>query len=758
MQNFDLIAIVELGSGTFGATGTNTIILFLRKKSNYNATTPKYYDDMESYIESGNLLHNEFYKNHTKAYETYCDFRGFEKGAYESFLNGNLDSKLLALDAFKDYHTAFIQTSDYKKLLNSKAYKDSKDKEALEHNAFLAYAREIEKEKLLYFCLSLNQAPLIIKAPNDNKEQKKFLGYEWSNKKGNEGIKELHSPYLSPLFERDNPHNENKLAYLICQAFLKTTAPIPQDLATYAFKARLIDMLDFSKVEFNKAISLNPLTNRQKIASKFPLVKLQECGNFFMGGTPSRKISSYWNGNIKWLTIGDYQNHQIIMDTQEKITEQGFKESNAKMIPKGAVVVSIYATIGRVGILGEDMTTNQAIVSIVPNNEFTNKYLMYVIDYFKFQLFDEVITTSQKNVNLNILQNMKIPKPDIAIQKQIVEECEKIEEQYKTIRMSIEKYQELIKAVLIKAGIITESNNDEFIGGGGETSRLDSLIASLLDSIKELESKLDYELLFSCHSEGATATEESLNANNKDISLSLNMTKGRGAMPNTNDLKALLDSIPTPPPQGWDTIKLNNKKYLTLNPSKKEIANIDENTIISFVEMASVADKGYIQNKVNKSLKELRRGSYTYFAENDILIAKITPCMENGKCAIAKNLTNGLGMGSSEFHIFRTHKGLNHKFLFTCLNQDSIRQEAVKNMTGSSGHKRVPISFYESLTIPLPPLEAQEKIINAIESVESQIAHIDSKLETLEKRKAEILNNALNNDNERENRQSLKKS
>ena len=272
----------------------------------------------------------------------------------------------------------------------------------------------------------------------------------------------------------------------------------------------------------------------------------------------------------------------------------------------------------------------------------------------------------------------------------------------------------------------------------------------MLDSIKELESKLDYELLFSCHSEGATATEESLNANNKDISLSLNMTKGRGAMPNTNDLKALLDSIPTPPPQGWDTIKLNNKKYLTLNPSKKEIANIDENTIISFVEMASVADKGYIQNKVNKSLKELRRGSYTYFAENDILIAKITPCMENGKCAIAKNLTNGLGMGSSEFHIFRTHKGLNHKFLFTCLNQDSIRQEAVKNMTGSSGHKRVPISFYESLTIPLPPLEAQEKIINAIESVESQIAHIDSKLETLEKRKAEILNNALNNDNERE--------
>ncbi|WP_210670662.1 restriction endonuclease subunit S, partial [Helicobacter canis] len=296
-----------------------------------------------------------------------------------------------------------------------------------------------------------------------------------------------------------------------------------------------------------------------------------------------------------------------------------------------------------------------------------------------------------------------IPLPPLEIQKQIVAECEKVEEQYNTIRMSIEKYQELIKAILVKCGII--ANNDEFIGGGGgETSRL---ITSLLDSIQELESKLDFN-------------------NNNDL-----------------NLKALLDSIPTPPPQGWDTIKLNNKKYLTLNPSKREIANIDENTIISFVEMASVADKGYIQNKVDKPLKELRKGSYTYFAENDILIAKITPCMENGKCAIAKNLTNGLGMGSSEFHIFRTHKGLNNKFLFACLNQDSIRQEAAKNMTGSSGHRRVPISFYESLQIPLPPLEAQEKIVSTIERIESKIHLLDSSLPSLDSKKSEILQHFL---------------
>ncbi|EGO0810545.1 N-6 DNA methylase, partial [Campylobacter lari] len=457
-QNFDFIAIVELGNQTFGATGTNTIILFLRKKETFrqeNNFISQDYSLIKERIESENLKDNEhFYQNYLSVY---CDFRGFDKESYENFLNGNLDSNLFNLDIFKDYHNAFKQTSDYKKLKVSKAYKDSKEKDLLEKEAFLNYAQKIEKDKLLYFSLSLNQEVLIIKAPSDIKEQKKFLGYEWSNRKGDEGIKELHSPYFSPLFERDNPKNNSKLNALIYKSFLNTLDSIPQELQIYATKAKLVDMIDFEKVEFNKAISLNPKTQRQEINSQYPLVKLETCGDFFMGGTPSRKNSSYWNGEIKWLTIGDYSNHQVITDTKEKITQQGFKDSNAKMIQKGAVVVSIYATIGRVGILGESMTTNQAIVSIIPNEWFINKYLMYAIDYFKFQLFNETITTSQKNINLGILQNMIIPKPPLEIQKQIVAECEKIEEQYNTIRMSIEEYQNLIKAVLQKSGIIDEN-------------------------------------------------------------------------------------------------------------------------------------------------------------------------------------------------------------------------------------------------------------------------------------------------------------
>lgn len=619
---------------------------------------------------------------------------------------------------------------------------------------------------------------LIIKAPSDIKEQKKFLGYEWSNRKGDEGLKELYSPYLSPLFERDNPKNETKLNALIYKSFLNTLNFIPEELRAYATKAKLIDMIDFEKVEFNKAISLNPKTQRREIKSKYPLVKLETCGDFFMGGTPSRKNSSYWNGEIKWLTIGDYSNHQVITDTKEKITQQGFKDSNAKMIQKGAVVVSIYATIGRVGILGESMTTNQAIVSIVPNEWFINKYLMYAIDYFKFQLFNETITTSQKNINLGILQNMIIPKPPLEIQKQIVAECEKIEEQYHTIKTSIEEYQKLIQAILFYCGIIDSINQSHevqtakgVVGVGGEvergkgaTSQFKSLhpltkesgLESILQNLQKLESQLDFNLLlvlieeqvsysnifFSRHSEGSEATEESHNKEKQDFNTFKDFSK---------TIQELLQTLPTPPQNGWERISLKNEKYIELNPSKKEISELDENMLVSFIEMASISDKGYIESKVDKPLKEVRKG-YTYFVENDILIAKITPCMENGKCAIAKNLTNHIGFGSTEFHIFRAKTGLDSSFLFYNLNQQNIREKAALAMTGASGHKRVPISFYENLTIPLPPLEVQEKIVQTIEAVENQISFVDSKLARLESQKEVILKKYLEADNERENR------
>lgn len=176
-----------------------------------------------------------------------------------------------------------------------------------------------------------------------------------------------------------------------------------------------------------------------------------------------------------------------------------------------------------------------------------------------------------------------------------------------------------------------------------------------------------------------------------------------------------------------------------INPSKSELSNFGDDIFVSFVEMASVNNDGYIESKVDKPLSELRRGSYTYFAENDIIIAKITPCMENGKCAIATELTNGIGFGSSEFHVFRCSDQIHNKYLFGYLNRESIRQMAAKRMTGSSGHRRVPISFYENLEIPVPSLEEQERVIKEIETYEAAIAKAKTIMSGCAERKKAIL-------------------
>ncbi len=185
----------------------------------------------------------------------------------------------------------------------------------------------------------------------------------------------------------------------------------------------------------------------------------------------------------------------------------------------------------------------------------------------------------------------------------------------------------------------------------------------------------------------------------------------------------------------WPLVKLGDE--VICNPSKSEISNLNDNTIVSFIEMSSVSNKGYIKSKVDKTIKELKKGGFTYFRENDIIIAKITPSMENGKCALAKDLTNNIGLGSTEFHIFRPNNKLLPGYLFALLNQDFIRIEAAVQMTGSSGHRRVPIEFYENMKIPLPPKEIQEKIVSECEAIDKEV---EKAQETIEKAEKEIEN------------------
>jgi type I restriction enzyme S subunit len=127
---------------------------------------------------------------------------------------------------------------------------------------------------------------------------------------------------------------------------------------------------------------------------------------------------------------------------------------------------------------------------------------------------------------------------------------------------------------------------------------------------------------------------------------------------------------------------------------------------------------GKIENPEVRLLCEVRKG-YTYFKENDILFAKITPCMENGKCAIARNLVNGIGFGSTEFHVLRPMQNVTSEWVYYFIQQKSFREEAKKYMTGSVGQQRVPADFLENTKIPLPPLEDQKKTVAYLDRVKA---------------------------------------
>ena len=146
-----------------------------------------------------------------------------------------------------------------------------------------------------------------------------------------------------------------------------------------------------------------------------------------------------------------------------------------------------------------------------------------------------------------------------------------------------------------------------------------------------------------------------------------------------------------------------------INPKKNEIANLKDETLVSFIEMAAVSNEGKIVSLATKTLSDVKKG-FTYFREGDVLFAKITPCMENGKGAIALGLTNGIGFGSTEFHVLRPISGLsNSLWIFALTNLEKFRKYAASKMTGTAGQKRVPKLFLENVPVPIPPIDLQER-------------------------------------------------
>lgn len=159
----------------------------------------------------------------------------------------------------------------------------------------------------------------------------------------------------------------------------------------------------------------------------------------------------------------------------------------------------------------------------------------------------------------------------------------------------------------------------------------------------------------------------------------------------------------------------------TINPRKAEGLSLPSYTVVSFVPMADLSE-----NRMTFTPRETRQisdlgTSYTYFANGDVLLAKVTPCFENGKAGIARNLTNGVGFGSSEFYVLRPSERVLPEFVYFCITHRHFREPAIEQMTGTGGLQRVPKAYLDQFQVPLPPLEVQKEIMAEIEGYQKVI-------------------------------------
>lgn len=197
---------------------------------------------------------------------------------------------------------------------------------------------------------------------------------------------------------------------------------------------------------------------------------------------------------------------------------------------------------------------------------------------------------------------------------------------------------------------------------------------------------------------------------------------------------------------GWEEKKLVD--VCELKPQKKEARDkLKETDLVTFLPME---DLGVLNKEIvgikERQLKDVI-GTYTYFADKDVLLAKITPCFENGKIGIARNLINGVGFGSSEYIVFRTQGAIEPEYLYYFLSRNQIREEGRKYMSGAVGHKRVSKDWIENYFIPFPKSKKDQQIIvRQLDALRAETKKLEviyqKKIDDLEELKKSILQKA----------------
>lgn len=412
---FEIIGITKLGSNTFMATGTNTVILFLRRRNNYENTNIE--------ISVGNIFSN--YKDNT--------VNKIEKplNKYINYVWGDI--------SFDDY-ISLLKKRPNEIIKNHEIYKEySKEININKEEEFLKRLLEVEKEKFLYYIIAYPQKVVLVKS-GEKSSEKRFLGYEFSNRRGSEGIHPIQKGKsiedCTQMFDTEVFENPAKASTYIYKAFNGDyNCDIDDSMKNNVSRHNLIDMMTFDRGEFEKTISLN-IKKKIKIESKWKLQKLGEILN--------EKAKSKIKVNIaKEMKNGEYP----FYTSGESI----FKFNN--FLVEGQ---NIYLSTGGNAIINFfDGKSSYSTDTFVVNSRNEDKIKTKFIYYFLSSIISEINEFYFKGVGLKHLQkpdfrNIKIPIPPMEIQQKIISSIEVLEAKEKKAKDQIEKDKETIINLFIQ--------------------------------------------------------------------------------------------------------------------------------------------------------------------------------------------------------------------------------------------------------------------------------------------------------------------
>lgn len=442
LQFFDLVSIAELGSGTFGQTNTNTAVLFLRRKVQRPEVAVHHRNRVDDFFEGDD--EGEEYKD-GYLIQAYCEHIEVPYEEYiKLFAQTSVEplADLLQYGIFNDYKRAFSESTAIKNLKKSNAFnkKTAAEQSAELEQRFIDYLRTIEKDKLYYFILTHEQAGkvLIVNAPSKKGELDHFLGYKWSKAKGREGIKynsgETVNDITTPLFDPNDIDNGSKINTVIkCNFGGEIIEPLPK----YCKYAALTDLLDFSRTDFNKVISLNPTQNTD-IKTKWPSVKLGEVCSLRGGNTfkeiyqgnkdntqiPFYKVSDMNSPeNFKVMTVANNYVEKTVFANQIKAT---LFSKDSIVFPK--VGMSIHTDKKRILGCDSGIDNNIIAVSVLDENSLLPLFLLEVFNQF-IRLKEIASSANPPSISENNLKEVKIPLPTIELQQQVIAECNIVDQE-----------------------------------------------------------------------------------------------------------------------------------------------------------------------------------------------------------------------------------------------------------------------------------------------------------------------------------------